>query len=114
MTRLILIATITFFTYANPSLAAKEARAASTEIEFERSKLDDPEYIDALYDAIEYVARVNCETLYEGEYNASRRIARCTQDSVARAIEEINAPLLTAHAKNAQAPQMARVNTDRR
>lgn len=94
MTRFLLAAAFVLFT----SFAAAEERTitASSEIEFERSKLNDAEYVAALYDAIEHVAKMNCIELYAKENTSFKRIESCTKEAVMKAVANIDAPLLTA------------------
>jgi len=94
MTRLTIIATAAFLASTGPSLAGEV-------VEYDRAKLDNPAYVEALREEIESAAEKECRTLFRGDMFRHFRIRSCIRDSVAVAMAELDAAKQTRFAEAA-------------
>ena len=90
-----------FFATAAFGMSFSAANAAGKEVEFDRDDLDDPAYVEALYTEIGLAAREVCKEEFRGSPHFNARVRHCIKVSMARAVADIDAPMLTALADGA-------------
>jgi len=87
------------FVVSSPFAAEPDTRVRTEDILFQDLNLTTTAGVDALYRRIHSAAERVCTD--SGQSNlAESASAKCTKDSLARAIKEINLPALTAFAVN--------------
>jgi UrcA family protein len=90
-----------FFATAAILASSSIASAAGKAVDFDRAKLGDPAYIEALYAEIELAAVEVCKAELRGSPFYHSKVRNCVKVSMARAVAEIDAPMLTALADGA-------------
>ena len=99
MIRKMLFATAAF------TLIQTTAFAADKVVEFDRDRLGDPAYVEALYAEIETAAAAVCkkELLGSPLYHSTMR--SCIETTVADSVKKIDSEALTAYADGETAPE---------
>ena len=95
-----MIRTMFFATAAIAGLTSF-ALAAEKSVVFDRAYLSDPAYVEALYSEIGLAAREVCKEEFRGSPHFNARVRHCIKVSMARAVADIDAPMLTALADGA-------------
>lgn len=95
-----------FFATAALTLSAGPALAEQV-IELDRSRLDDPAYVEALYAEIETTARAVCKADLRGSPFYHTHMDYCIKRSIADAVEQVGHPMMTAYAEGA--PEIGKV-----
>lgn len=97
----------TFFALAAISAFAQPAFAADQVVAYDRTALSDTAEVESLYARLETAAIKACQADLSGDPLAFYKMDACVEDTVARAIAEIDSPELTAYA--GAAPSESRV-----
>lgn len=103
-----MIRTLLFATAANTFINLP-AFAADQVVAFDRERLDDPAYVEALYADIEAMARKVCKKELRGSALYHSEMDYCVRRSVADAVEQIGHPMMTTYAEGA--PEIGAVAT---
>lgn len=98
MIRKMLFATAAF------TLAQTAAFAADQVLEFDRDRLDDPAYVEALYAEIETAAAAVCKKELIGSPLYISMMRSCVSDTVAASVKKIDSTALTAYAEGEARP----------
>ncbi len=89
------------------TLAQTAAFAADKVVEFDRARLDDAAYVEALYDELEAAAKSVCKKELAGSPIYFSVMKSCVETTLAESVEKIGAPLLTAYVEGAETRQVA-------
>lgn len=98
MIRKMLFATAAF------TLTQTAAFAAEKVVEFDRDRLDDAAYVEALYAELEDAAKAVCRDALSGSGVDLGAYASCVEDTLADSVKEVASPMLTAYAEDAAEP----------
>jgi UrcA family protein len=109
-----ILALTAFIAQEGRAVAAPDAELPSRLVKYSDLDLSQPAAVAALYGRIDFAARSVCDI--NGGYGLANvaRFRQCVNGSIARAVAEVHAPLLTAYhlARTSQivAPAAARLN----
>ncbi len=98
MIRKMLFATAAF------TLAQTAAFAADKVVEFDRDRLEDPAYVEALYAEIETAAVAVCKKELIGNPLYISMLRSCIEDTVTESVKKIDSATLTAYAEGGARP----------
>lgn len=93
MIRKMLFATAAF------TLTQTAAFAADPVVQFDRARLDDPAYVEALYVELETAATSVCKKELIGSPLYLSKLRSCIEATMAESVKKIASPALTAYAE---------------
>lgn len=96
-----------FFATAAISGISTAALAGGKEVQFDRASLNEPAYVEALYAEIEQAAREVCKSELLGSPYYHSKVRSCIKASLARALADVDSPLLTAFAEGVEEMELA-------
>ena len=95
----------TLFATAAFTLVQSAAFAADKVVEFDRDRLEDPVYVEALYVEIETAAAAVCKKELLGSHLYLSMLRSCIETTVADSVKKIDSATLTAYADGEAAPE---------
>lgn len=86
------------------ALAESPAIAADMQVQFDRDRLGDPAYVEALYAELETAAEAVCKEIVSTSPLYIYELKGCVEGTLASAVKEVGAPMLTAYAAGEPLP----------
>ena len=86
------------------TILQSSAFAAGVQVEFDRARLNDPAYVEALYAELETAARSVCKKELAGSPLYLAQMKSCVEATLADSVEKVGAPMLTAYADGEELP----------
>ncbi len=93
-----------FFATAAFTLAQTAAFAGEKVVEFDRDRLNDAAYVEALYAELEDAAKAVCRDALSGAGIDLGAYSSCVEDTLADSVKQVASPMMTAYAGDEAAP----------
>lgn len=98
MTRILLLAAVASV-FASPVFARVNIEIPERIVKFDRSKLDDQAYVQALYERIEAAADDVCEEQFSRSTDSDYLTPKCRKISINRALRDVGEPAVKEYAQ---------------